>query len=60
MDHDITLEDIQAASFRLSWPQPAPRRATARPVRRLFSRVVRVCRRETLHGWPVELSAPAG
>lgn len=56
-DSDLTIDDMIRASYRLSWPGPTPRRP--RPMRRLIGRVVRLCRRQTLQGWPVELSAPA-
>lgn len=57
IDLDPTIEDMIRASYRLSWPGPTPRRP--RPVRRLIGRVVRMCRRERLEGWRVELSPPA-
>jgi hypothetical protein len=56
MDHDLAIEDILAASFRLSWP--SPRNARVRPMRGLLRRMVRACRRQPLQGWPVQLSAP--
>jgi hypothetical protein len=52
---DVTLEDIVAAAYRLSWPAPQPK---AKPsLRRAFGRAVRLCRRQTLEGWPVMLPA---
>lgn len=54
-EFDPTLEDMIRASYRLSWPGTAP---APRPVHRLVGRVVRLCRRQTLQGWPVELSPP--
>lgn len=57
VDLDPTIEDMIRASYRLSWPGPAPRRK--QPVRRLLRKVVLVCRRRSLQGWPVELSPAA-
>lgn len=57
IDTDPTIEDMIRASYRLSWPGPAPRRP--RGVRRLLGRMVTLCRRHPLQGWPVELSPPA-
>lgn len=54
---DPTIEDMIRAAYRLSWPGPAPRRP--RRVSHVFGRMVRLCRRQTLQGWPVALSAPA-
>lgn len=55
-DLDPTIEDMIRASYRLSWPGAAP---VERPMRRAVEKVVRLCRRQTLQGWAVELSAPA-
>ncbi|MGE5475248.1 MAG: hypothetical protein ACM3Q1_01205 [Bacteroidales bacterium] len=57
IDIDPSIEDMIRASYRLSWPGPAPRRPRA--MRRLLGRVATLCRRQPLLGWPVELSRPA-
>lgn len=55
---DVTREDITAAAFRLSWPAPQSPDPRKPKLRRLLGRAVRLCRRQTLEGWPVMLSAP--
>lgn len=55
-DIDPTIEDMIRSAYRISWPGPAPRRPLR--VRRMLGRMVRLCRRQTLQGWPVMLSAP--
>jgi hypothetical protein len=55
-DPDPTLHDMIRASYRLSWPGPAPRHQT--PLHRLVVRATALCRREKLTGWPIALSAP--
>lgn len=56
LDPDPTLHDMIRASYRLTWPGPAPRAQT--PLRRLAGRVATLCRREKMTGWPVALSVP--
>ncbi|MCR6630771.1 MAG: hypothetical protein NVV74_12375 [Magnetospirillum sp.] len=58
MDLDASVSDMMTAAFRLSWPAPPPPRPARQRVRRLFGRMVRLCRRQALEGWPVALSAP--
>lgn len=54
---DPTVQDMIRAAYRLSWPGPAP--ARPRALHRLLGGMVRLCRRQTLQGWPVTLSMPA-